>query len=152
MAAAFVSTTRSPTVLIIRRLESIWVTGGPVTIVTPIAEDAIRTGIPIVIVTTAVVEDGMIEIETGTPMDATAATGVTDAAQHPVVAVEDTRPTTGVVGATPEARLGEAVLPEVLHEIMRLRLQLLLRLLRPVQMCLGGECLRHREWAKIKMR
>jgi len=151
MAAAFVLTTQSLTALIIRRLVNTWATGGLVTIVTPIAGVATLIGIPIAIATTVVEEDGMIETETETeiPMDAIAVTGVTDAALRQVVAVEDIRPTTGVVGVTPEARLGEVVPPEVLDGIMKLRLRL--PRLRPTQMRLGGKRL-CRAWAKIKMR
>jgi len=151
MAAAFVLTTQSLTALIIRRLVNTWATGGLVMIVTPIAGVATLIGIPIAIATTVVEEDGMIETETETeiPMDAIAVTGVTDAALRQVVAVEDIRPTTGVVGVTPEARLGEVVPPEVLDGIMKLRLRL--PRLRPTQMRLGGKRL-CRAWAKIKMR
>jgi len=150
MAAAFVLTIQSPIALIIRPLVNTWVTGGLVMIATPIAGVVTRIGILIVIATTVVEEDGMIETETGIPMDATVVTGVTDAALRQAVVVEDIRPTTGVVGVTPEARLGEAVPPEVLDGIMRLRLQQ--PRLRPIQMRLGGERLRCRAWAKIKMR
>jgi hypothetical protein len=151
MAAAFVLTTQSPTVLIIRHPVNIWATDDLVMTATPIVgvvRVVTRIGIPIVIATTVVEEDGMIETEIGIPMDATAVTGVTDAALRQAVAVEDIRLTTGVVGVTPEARLGEAVPPEV-DGIMRLRQQQLR--LQPTQMRLGGERLR-RAWVKIKMR
>lgn len=106
---------------------------------------AVATGIIVTVIVTTVA--GMIEIGTGTPMDVTVVIGVTDAAHR--LAVDDTRPTTGVAGATREVRLGEVALPEVPDGIMIRRLEVL-QLRRLVQMRLGGEH-RRRVWAKIKM-
>jgi len=133
MAAAFVLTIRSPTALITRRLENTWATGGLPTIVTHTV--AVETPIEILTVTaTIVVEVATIGIEIGTPMDAIVVTGVTDAVPLRVgAAADDIRPTTGVAGATPEARPAEAALPEAPDEIMRPRPQHL----QPMR--LGGE-------------
>jgi len=143
MAAASALTIRSPTALITRHLENTWATGGLPTNVTRI----VAVVIPIEILTvtaTIAVEVATIGIGIGTPMDVIVVTGVTDAVQLPVgAAADDIRPTTGVAGATPEARPAEAAPPEAPDETMRLRPQLLQR------MRLGGE--RHRQ-VKIKMR
>jgi hypothetical protein len=139
MAVAFVSTTLSLTALTIRRLESIWATGDPVMTVTRTAAVVTPIGIPTVIVIIAVV--GTTAIGIGTPTGATVVTGVTDGALLQAAAVEDTRLTTGVVGATREARPEEAALSEVPDGTMRLRPQ---RPLQPVQlMRLVGERVRH---------
>lgn len=139
MAVAFVWTTLSLIALTIRRLESIWATGGPVTTATRTA--VVVTPIEILTVIVIIVVVGTTAIGIGTPTGATVVTGVTDGALPQAVAVDDTRPTTGVVGATREARPEEAALSEVPDGTMRLRPQ---RLLQPVQlMRLVGERFRH---------
>jgi hypothetical protein len=136
MAVVFVLTIQSPTALTIRHPENTWAIGGPATIVTRTA--AGETPIETLIVTATIavgVGVVMIGIKIGTLMDAIAATGATDAAQRQAGVADDTRPTTGVAGATPEAHLGEAAPPELTDGTMMHQQQVpLLQLMR-----LGGE-------------
>jgi hypothetical protein len=134
MAAAFVSTILSPIAPITQHLGNTWVIGGPATIATRTAAVGIRIGILTVTVTIAVVVV-MIGIEIGIHMDATVVTGVIDVARRQVEeAAVVIRPTIGVAGVTPEARLAEAAPLEPRDGTMKLRPQLHLQPMR-----LGGE-------------
>jgi len=138
MAVVFALTIQSPTALITRHPENTWATGGPATIVTRTAAGGTPIGTHTVTATIVVVGVVMIgiKIKIETHMDATVVTGATDAAQRQAgAAADDIRPTTGVAGVIPEARLGEAAPPEVLDGTMMHRPEV-----PPLQpMRLGGE-------------
>jgi hypothetical protein len=135
-----VLTIRSPIAPTIQHPENTWVTGGLVTNVTRTVVVGTRIGILTVTATPAVT----IGIGTGTHTAATAATGVTDAAQHLVGAADDIRLTIGVAGVTPGARPAEAAPPEpgiTIHQ------PVLLQPMRP-----GGERNWYHVWVKNAIR